>query len=136
MEQIFTKLAHSSLDKDFKKQLDKYMANVEKKRINDLRSELFKDLPSQTINFLEQLSITHQMLDDLDLEAIQPLAIIYTISLAKGYEQLGHFLRKYGLDSSHFEKYLMMFLMSITAIISLVVTIKIKNVLKLMLKVS
>lgn len=106
MEQIFTKLAHSSLDKDFKKQLDKYMANVEKKRINDLRSELFKDLPSQTINFLEQLSITHQMLDDLDLEAIQPLAIIYTISLAKGYEQLGHFLRKYGLDSSHFEKYL------------------------------
>ncbi len=106
MEQIFTKLAHASLDKDFKKQLDKYMANVEKKRINNLRNDLFKDLPSQTINFLEQLSITHQMLDDLDLEAIQPLAIIYTISLANGYEQLGHFLRKYGLDSSHFEKHL------------------------------
>ncbi len=106
MESIFTKLAHASLDKDFKKQLDEYMADVERKRINVLRNDLFQGLPSETITFLEQLSIVHQMLANVDLEAIQPVAIIYTISLVDNYIELRQFLKTYGLDSHHFEKYL------------------------------
>lgn len=84
IENLFYELANGNfLNSDFLEMLKDYFVNKERKRKKELAEELFRDMPAETIRFLEGVSVTYHSLkkqcNDYSEEDLKCLSLLIEI---------------------------------------------------------